>query len=61
MRFCSVLGHSVAMVAVNLTRCSTTVLPCGSEIIAGSNPPNIRWFRNGVEVDNITEVSVRIN
>ena len=56
----SILGHSVAVVTVNLTRCSSTVLPCGSAVIASSNRPDIRWFRNGIEVDNITaEVSIR--
>ena len=47
------------MVTVNASRCCTTVLPCGSEILAaGSNQPDVRWFQNGVPVGNTTnEVS----
>ena len=47
------------MVTVNASRCCTTVLPCGPEILAaGSNQPDVRWFQNGVPVGNTTnEVS----
>ena len=55
--YLNAIGHSVAMVTVNVSRCRPTVLPCGSEILGtGSNRPDVRWFQNGVPVGN-TEVS----